>query len=308
MVCANPEHLFLHNWKQPHRDRQPEDAQSTFHTDAQAKFTTQWIALSDATTENSCLHVIPQKSDPGYVTGDSELEDPLRRALPDKESYQCIRALPRKSGQSVLFTHRIIHWGSESDADAPHPRIAISFVGSDPGYEPPLVNPDFFTAERNPPFRIRLLLVCAQLLIYYQRFELKKDAVKACYAYCKRNEAELEEKYRRKVVVEFVNAMKESAEKPAASNGENRVKLVVTDGDDEDEDVMMQEMLDAETGGYGDFQDDFDEIDGGGEEDVGAFDEADEDDEEEVDLFGKRPLNKSDDMCTSKAIKKSKLA
>ena len=54
----------------PHRDRQPDDASTTFHSDNQPKFITQWIALSDATPENSCLYVIPKPYDPGYITGD----------------------------------------------------------------------------------------------------------------------------------------------------------------------------------------------------------------------------------------------
>lgn len=278
----------------PHRDRQPENASSTFHSDKQAKFVTNWIALSDATTENSCLHVIPKSCDPGYLEGDTEKEDPLQRALPNKESFQKIRALTRKSGQSILFDHRIIHWGSSSDEDTKDPpRIAISFVASDPKYEPPLVDPEYFTATRNPPFRIRLLLVCAQLLIYYQRFELDKDAVKACYKYCKRYEGELHETYRRKVFLEFVNAMKES----------NEVKVVITEeGDEEDEeDAMMQEMLDAESGGYGEFQDDYDELDESHTED-GSDDDLSNDDEE-TNLFGKRLAGS---MHSSKSAKKPK--
>eukprot|EP00980_Cylindrotheca_fusiformis_P029626 scaffold23625_cov137-Cylindrotheca_fusiformis.AAC.11 len=299
--------MLLH--KQPHRDRQPDDAHSTFHSDGQAKFITQWIALSNATTENSCLHVIPKDSDPGYVDGDTESEDPLRRALPAKESYQHIRALPRKAGESIIFTHRIIHWGSASDADAITPRIAISFVSSDPGYEPPLVNPNFFTDECNPPFRIRLLLVCAQLLIYYQRFELKKEAIKACYTYCKRNETELEESYRQKVFVEFINAMKATTGSSVESSGSPGVKLVVSGEDDEgdDEDAMMQEMLNAESGGYGEFHDDFDDIDGGGGEDVDAdFDEEEEENETATDLFGNKRAGPSPNLKPSG--KKSKLA
>merc|ERR1712176_1588190 len=89
----------------------------------ESKFVTLWIALSNATTNNSCLYVIPKKYDPGYINGDNNDNNddgeeeccPLRRALPNKQSYQHIRALPRKSGQSILFTHRLIHWGSSRD-------------------------------------------------------------------------------------------------------------------------------------------------------------------------------------------------
>jgi hypothetical protein len=300
----------------PHRDRQPSDATATFHADdEQAKFITQWIALSDATPENSCLYVIPKPHDPGYVDGDTEEEDPLRRSLPDKESFQYIRALPRQSGQSILFTHRIIHWGSKSDPDTSHPpRVAISFVCSDATYEAPLlVSPDCFTEDKTPKFATRLLLVCAQLLIYYQRLELSKENIKACYEYCKEHESELDENYRHKVFFEFVKAMKETADETKAqeNNGKSKgVKLVVTEeGDEEDdEDAVMEEMLDAEAGGYGEFEDDYDDLDG--DDDVensgGEGDEASSEEEEEgLTLFGKK--QESDDEDCKPPVKKTKI-
>ena len=236
----------------PHRDRQPEDISSSFRGD-DAKFVTQWIALTPATPQNSCLYMIPKEYDPGYMEGDSEEEDPLRRALPDKTSFQHIRALPRNPGQSLLFTHRIIHWGSARDPDADDdlgPRIAISFVCSDPSYEKPYLTKEHFTEERRPPFHIRLLLVCAQLLIYYQRFDLPKDALRICYEYCKEMEDELEDSYLRKVNLEFVKAMKEHNEDDGPDYG----------SPSDDEEAVLEAMLQAEEGGYGDdFVDDYDE-------------------------------------------------
>ena len=86
----------------------------------QAKYVTLWLALTDATPENSCLYVIPRRYDPGYMDGDDDDEnddaddnetkdgegvgavpDPMRRALTTKESYQNIRALPRLAGPAV---------------------------------------------------------------------------------------------------------------------------------------------------------------------------------------------------------------
>ena len=330
----------------PHRDRQPDDAPSTFHSDdQQAKFVTNWIALSDATPENSCLYVIPKPYDPGYTTGDIDTvddendgkngstADPLHRALSSKESFQRIRCLPRKAGQSILFTHRIIHWGSQGDppctlAESPvHPRIAISFVASDPDYEAPLlVNHEkyFSTASKSgeptlfPPLHIRLLLVCAQLLIYYQRFDLDKSVIKACYEYCKQHQDELEESYRRKVFVEFVKAMKEQNELEQKitndklandqdatvkeADGENN-----KDDDDDDEDAMLEEMLNAEAGGYGEFEDDYDDL-GEQEDDYDEEEDGDdEDDEEEVDLFGGGgQKRKSEDAAEASSQKKTK--
>jgi hypothetical protein len=331
----------------PHRDRQPADAASTFHSDHQAKFLTQWIALSDATPENSCLYVIPKQFDPGYTSGDTdETGDPLQRALTTKESYQHIRALPRKAGQSILFTHRIIHWGSQGDifdeskSTKVEPRIAISFVCSDPDYEAPLLvnHGNYFPSnddngnplQQSPPLKIRLLLVCAQLLIYYQRFELDKAVIKACYDYCKMYEDELEENYRHKVYLEFVKAMKEqqplqdqeTLPETTSKVSNEETKYPDENGshdDDDDEEAVLEEMLNAEEGGYGEFEDDYDEIedeiqreegekiDFEDKQEEGMADEWEE--EEKLNLVGngKRGNNEHPEDAKTTAKKKGKL-
>ena len=353
----------------PHRDRQPDDAPSTFHSDDQAKFITNWIALSDATPENSCLYMIPKPFDPGYTTGDIDSvddkgdcekdetgssADPLHRALSSKEAFQKIRCLPRKAGQSILFTHRIIHWGSRGDPPEPamqndekdhvdcidseatiSPRIAISFVCSDPDYEAPLLanHARYFSKNSNadgdihvprfPPLHIRILLVCAQLLIYHQRFDLEKSVVKACYEYCKEYEEDLEESYRRKVFVEFVKAMKEQndttrskksknigstkgADSDAVPDPHTKLNLssdTLEEGDDEnDEDAMLEEMLNAEAGGYGEFEDDYDDLEEGNE-----YEEDDEDENEKLegdfDLFVGKRKNEEIESTVNKKMK-----
>eukprot|EP00978_Attheya_sp_CCMP212_P036942 scaffold170959_cov30-Attheya_sp.AAC.1 len=140
----------------PHRDRQPLNVADSFTSNPkkshaeqaqqEAKYVTLWMALTDATPENSCLYVIPKPYDPGYMAGDDkdndEDLDPLTRAVSTKESYQHIRALPRRAGESILFTHRILHWGSRGNPTSStqqknKPRIAISFVASDASFEAP---------------------------------------------------------------------------------------------------------------------------------------------------------------------------
>jgi len=283
----------------PHRDRQPENVPESFHPDGEAKFVTHWIALSDAQPENSCLYVIPKYQDPGYIKGDDgpAAEDPLRRALSNKTAFQHIRALPRKPGQSLIFTHRIIHWGSARSEDSKlPPRVALSFVCSDSTYEKPYIDPKYFSSDKNPPFRIRLLLVCAQLLIYYQRFDLPKATIKACYDFCKENENELEETYRHKVFLEFVKAMKEAKgeagdENEVTEKPKNETKGIDDEDEDADEDeAMMEEMLNAEEQGYGEFEDDFDDTndDDDKEENFATAEGSDEDPEDEgVSLFGR---------------------
>ncbi len=116
-----------------------------------------------------------------------------------------------------------------------------------------------------PPFKLRLLLVCSQLLIYYQRFNLSTQHLRACYDYCKLHADELNETYRTKVFVEFVKAMKESrdgagddcndkntalAQEKDISNNNNE------EGDEsDDEEAMLEAMLDNSE----EFEDDYDD-------------------------------------------------
>ena len=103
-----------------------------------AKYTTCWVALTDAMPDNSCLYVIPSKFDPGYKNGDKDDVDPMAAALPNKEAYQHIRALPTQAGGALLFTHRIIHWGSSGRKEAENPpRLSLSIGFSDYSYEKP---------------------------------------------------------------------------------------------------------------------------------------------------------------------------
>ena len=51
----------------PHRDRQPADVAASFRADGSPKYATCWVALRDATPDNSCLYMIPKFADPGNI-------------------------------------------------------------------------------------------------------------------------------------------------------------------------------------------------------------------------------------------------
>ncbi|GMH60534.1 hypothetical protein TrRE_jg5325 [Triparma retinervis] len=304
----------------PHRDRQPLDVSASFFPDGLPKYVTRWIAVEDADAEsNSCLYVIPKQHDPGYMAGDDEeegggeeggggeVEDknnkiastaqqnidggvnpsvlPLQRALSTKESYQYIRALPIPAGSSLVFSHRVIHWGSSGNPKTTiKPRIAISFTYSDPSFEKPYLKSSAFEWSGSPPpFPIRLLLCCCQMLIYYQRFGLDRGGVMSCYEYVKEHGGSyLEEGYMRKVLREFVGAVKEGGE-----GGDNDSEI-----NDSDEERMLEEMLEQAD----EFEDDYDHEEGddeeGGEE--GDLDEEDDfEDEFDDNELGEGPLDGS---------------
>ena len=83
---------------------------------------------------------------------DNSDRDPLREALLDKENYQHIRAMPLDPGEFVIFTHRILHWGSKGRKNyAGPPRISLSVAFSDPLFEAPY----FSVHTKRPSFEMR---------------------------------------------------------------------------------------------------------------------------------------------------------
>jgi ectoine hydroxylase-related dioxygenase (phytanoyl-CoA dioxygenase family) len=78
-----------------------------------------WVALTDATADDSCMYVVPGDADRGYRT-----EDRVVRI--ENFRMQDVRAVPAVAGQVLLFSTHISHWGSRSSRWATHPRISIS--------------------------------------------------------------------------------------------------------------------------------------------------------------------------------------
>jgi len=151
-------------------------------------------------------------------------------------------------------------------------------------------------------FQSRLLLVCAQLLIYYQRFNLSKDCIRACYEFVKEHSDELDTAYRNKITVEFVKAMKEAEEENA--NGEAFRSTDKHSASDENDEAVLEAMLDAEESGYGEFRDDFDEMNEESRDEQDADEDDDSDSEEGVTfLFGKRPPDATNRQINDKKAK-----
>ena len=101
----------------------------SFRADGTAKYTTVWVALSAATTDNSCLYLVPRQYDPGYIEGDdhsTDAEDPLILTLRRDAAVQSLRACPLRPGGAVIFTHRAMHWGSTGQSQCEKARISVS--------------------------------------------------------------------------------------------------------------------------------------------------------------------------------------
>jgi hypothetical protein len=141
----------------PHRDR----GRMALNPDGTPKALTVWLPLTDATTLNGCIYLVPADRDPTYNTPD---EDRPRFAHAD------IRALPAKAGSILCWNQAVLHWGSHSTKRAPHPRISMAFEFQRGDIEqlqsvliPPLVL---------PPFRDRLIFTCLQILQYKHMYPL----------------------------------------------------------------------------------------------------------------------------------------
>jgi len=92
----------------------------------------------------------------------------MQVALSQPGGYQNIRALPASSGSALLFTHRIIHWGSATNPSYPNPRIALAFACSDKTYEAPyLHHPEQHLPA--PLLPLRVALACSQAINYNKR-------------------------------------------------------------------------------------------------------------------------------------------
>jgi len=263
----------------PHRDRQPEVPARSFRSDGTAMYATCWIALTDATPENSCLHVLPRPHDPGYLAGDDHEsdKDPLEVALSSKEAYQRIRALPAEQGSCLLFTHRILHWGSHGEQRCTSPRVSLSFGCSREGesFDPPYLKR---TNLPRPSFRLRLALASAQVIAYHERFEPSLDMLKRCHASFQEERGAFNAAYAVKVDQEYACALQEALARRSVAPSPSAV--VARDEDSEEDeavDAALAAMLRAESEGSAPlFEDDFDAL---ADEDDFEEEEAEEDEE-----------------------------
>lgn len=157
----------------PHRDRGG-DSTGAFRADGLPQYCTTWVALSDATCTNSCLHVVPREHDPGYLQGDPPGSTPMGEVLRHggEAAVQHLRALPCAAGSVIQFSHRLLHWGSAAQsgpaalwrASPEAPRIALSFASTDPVFEKP------FLAQPTPMPAVstRAALIASLGLLYAQ--------------------------------------------------------------------------------------------------------------------------------------------
>ena len=207
----------------PHRDRQPADVPGSFRADGTPKYCTCWVALSAATTDNSCLYLVPRGHDPGYDEGDDhspDAEDPLLRVFRSSDAaVQSVRACPLKPGGVVIFTHRAMHWGSKGQDGCADARISISYGFTDPGFEAPY----FRSVEQAlpfPPVPLRAALASAQLINYHERFDFGLPLLRRFGATFNAHRPKFTQEYAEKTAAEYLAACNDLMQRAAAGKSD----------------------------------------------------------------------------------------
>ena len=158
----------------------------------------------------------------------------------------------------MVFTHRIIHWGSAGRIGYEgEERIAFSFATSDASFEAPyLMNPDDVLPF--PKLKLRLALGGAQCVAYHDRFQFTPGELHFFYNLYKDASSSFHSTYRAKIVSEYMTGTERAAESSSSSSKKRKLN------EEEEDDVIddaLEAMLDAEMAGVGEFRDDFDDDD-----------------------------------------------
>jgi hypothetical protein len=148
-----------------HRDR---PTQMTLDADNSPNTLTVWLPLTDATTLNSCMYVLPAHLDARFPQRNWNAQD-----VPLIQNLQDIRALPATAGSALAWNQAILHWGSRASDLGEGPRISAAFEfqrGDRVPFSSPLLDPG-----RQPSFTERLALIGRQILQYRHMYPLSED-------------------------------------------------------------------------------------------------------------------------------------
>jgi hypothetical protein len=128
-----------------------------------------WIPLSDATLDNGCMYVTPQRRLPARIE-ESGLR-PGTYSSPDVQALpQASRALPARAGSILRWDFRLIHWGSVcGDARTPRVSLSVEFNGGD--VEPESDEHPLLDAQVALPTLAQRLGLIGRAIDDYQRFE-----------------------------------------------------------------------------------------------------------------------------------------
>lgn len=150
-------------WR-PHRDK----VKGCMFPNGKPKSLTVWVPLSIAHPLNGCMYMVPADRDPLYYKDGT---NGFAAELSD------IRALPAEAGDIMVWTQRVMHWGSHS-ADwhdlPPRQSVAFEYQRCDiPAFNSPLLDPDTI-----PSFEGRMGLIAKQILQYTHMYDFTEELEK----------------------------------------------------------------------------------------------------------------------------------
>jgi len=128
-----------------------------------------WIALTDATTRNGCMHLVPRPRLPAAFARDWKACPEI--AIADAvEALHAVRSLPVPAGSMLGWSFDVLHWGETcTSVETPRRALSLEFIAGDQpprSDEAPLV--DVTGALPSLPQRLSMIAtaVCA-----YEKFE-----------------------------------------------------------------------------------------------------------------------------------------
>lgn len=186
-AALNPR-AFVHRYSPgpPHRDR-PSAGAASFTDDLTPHYVSTWLALTPATTANSCLYCVPLARDAGYYTEGDARGQAIR--------VQDVLAKPLRQGAFLAFSHRLLHWGGalqpeleeegeeggegwegrkEAEEEEEPPRIALTNAHALKAFEEAYYNHDTYPHDGTTPLGLRLGLACGQQIQYAHLASLKR--------------------------------------------------------------------------------------------------------------------------------------
>lgn len=173
-----------------------------------------------------------------------------------------IRCVPASKGSAVVFTHRIIHWGSAGrNGYGGDERIAFSFATSDESFEAPyLMNSNHVLPF--PKLYLRLALGGAQCVAYHDRFQFTPSELHFFHKLYKDASSSFHSSYRSKIASEYLAGSEKASLSLSSSSSKNKKRKlgeILEESDDDVIDDALEAMLDEEMAGVGEFRDDFDD-------------------------------------------------
>jgi hypothetical protein len=147
----------------PHRDR----GRRSLAPDGSPRSITLWIPISEASLENSCIHILPSAHDRTYNTENESIHD---------AAWAQAVSLPAIPGDFLCWNQALLHWGSKAGPCSTGPRVSMSAefqCGDDPPFDRPVIQP-----LASITFDERLLLVAVQMLRYQHMYALSPELKK----------------------------------------------------------------------------------------------------------------------------------